>query len=301
MRGRDQPNYAMKLPARLRPDAAVLLAPSLRAGDVEGLASADWRRVAAPGELVDLARWRDAYGAVRLSAEAGAPAASWCCALDPVRLAADMRDVRLSAWPLDTLDDEAAERLLAAAAAFIAEDSDPRLRRLALVAPSPARWYLVGEEVDALHFDADPADALVGRALRGHKPVGADGPLLQRLTTELQMLFHAEGGAASGVWPHGAGVRPDASALALPPLASDDPFWRGCWRLAAPGVPVDDLPAGAAPPPGSATAPLPADAPAALAAASRDTRLKRLHVVTHDATLSFTRGGWRSLFARWRP
>ena len=72
MRGRERRKYAMKLPARLRSDAMVLIAPSLRVDDVGALSAEGWRAVAAPGDDVDLTPWRDAYAATRLSAETGA-------------------------------------------------------------------------------------------------------------------------------------------------------------------------------------------------------------------------------------
>ncbi|MEM9058797.1 MAG: hypothetical protein AAGD86_15070, partial [Pseudomonadota bacterium] len=166
----------MKLPASLPRQAVAVIAPALRAADLGDLARDGWRAVGNPRALHDLGGARARYSAVRALADG--IERPWVCAIDPVRLTADMRDVRLSAWPLDDLDADTASSLHALVAKLLADDSDPRLRRLELVMAAPARWYLVGESADALAFDVAPADSLLGHALRAHKPSGDDGRLV---------------------------------------------------------------------------------------------------------------------------
>lgn len=294
----DALNYAMKLPATLPRQAAAVVAPALRAADLSDLAREGWRMVRNPRSMADLGAARAGYAAVR--AKADGIASPWVCAIDPVRLTADLRDVRLSAWPLDDLDGDAARSLHASVAELLAGDSDPRLRRLELVMASPARWYLAGAADDALAFDVAPADLLLGRALRAHKPTGDDGPLVQRLTTELQMLCHAQGGAVSGFWLSAPGGLPDLPPQPLPPLASDDPFWRGSWSLLAPEAAVASPPSDAIAAVGRVVAPEPGAATRAIHSLLADTGLRSLTIVAGDDTVTLARGGWRRLFVRRR-
>ena len=294
MRCRDALNYAMKLPASLPRQAVAVVAPALRAADLDGLARDGWRAARNPRAMRDLGAARARYSAVR--AKADGIERPWVCAFDPVRFTADMRDVRLSAWPLNDLDADTAASLHAAVADFLAEDSDARLRRLELVMAAPARWYLVGDRADALSFDVAPADSLLGHALRSHKPSGDDGRLVQRLTTELQMLCHAQGPAVSGFWLSSPGGLPALTPQSLTALVSDDPFWRGCWSLLAPEAVVTRGPADDGVLVDHVVAPDPAAATRIIQIALTDTTLRSLTVVTSDDTVTLARGGWRRLF-----
>lgn len=294
MRCRDALNYAMKLPASLPRQAAAVVAPALRAAELDHWVRDGWRATRNPRVLRDLDDARARYSAVR--AKADGIEAPWVCAIDPVRFTADMRDVRLSAWPLDDLDAGAAATLHACVAELLAGDDDPRLRRLELVMASPSRWYLVGDHDDALVFHVAAADCLLGHALRRHKPAGDDGRLVQRLSTELQMLCHAQGAAVSGFWLSAPGGLPELTPRSLPALASDDPFWRGCWSLLAPEVavaagPVDDIV-----PVGQVVAVDSGAATRMIRNALSRSYLRRLTVVAGDDTVTLSRGGWRGLF-----
>ncbi|MEM6810118.1 MAG: hypothetical protein AAF574_12845 [Pseudomonadota bacterium] len=284
----------MKLPASLPRRAAAVAAPALRAADLDDLARDAWHAARNPHGMRDLGAARAYYSAVR--AKADGIEKPWVCAIDPVRFSADMRDVRLSAWPLDDFDATAADALHASVAELLASDGDPRLRRLELVMASPARWYLVGEHDDALVFHVAPADSLLGHALRSHKPVGDDGRLVQRLTTELQMLCHAQGAAVSGFWLSAPGGLPELKPQSLPALSSDDPFWRGCWSLLAPDAVVANGPLDEVVPVGHVVAADPGSTLRIIHSALSNPELRRLTVIAGDATVTLVRGGWRRLF-----
>lgn len=284
----------MKLPASLPRQAAAVIAPALRAADLEGLARDGWRAARNPRAMRDLGAARARYAAVR--AKVDGISSPWVCAIDPVRFTADMRDVRLSAWPLNDLDVDAAASLHASVTELLADDSDPRLRRLELVMATPARWYLVGEERHALTFDVAPADSLLGHTLRAHKPKGNDGRIVQRLTTELQMLCHAQGDAVSGFWLSTPGGLPELMPQSLPALVSDDPFWRGCWSLVAPEAEVASGPVDDHGLIGHVVTADPGTAPRIIQNALANTDLRNLTVIAGDATVTLARAGWRRLF-----
>ncbi len=98
---------------------------------------------------------------------------------------------------------------------------------------------------------------IVGRDVSASLPEGAQGGMLRRLMTELQMWLHGHPinveremrglPTANALWFWGGGVLPaqvrNGSAAELPALYSDDCFLRGLWTLR--GKQVASLPQGA--------------------------------------------------------
>ncbi len=239
----------MKLPEQLPAGACWLILPNeATMRDAWLPDSTQWRLTGRAGASFALQNFdapEQASAAVRLLGEAMSPLADaeWCAAIDPVTLAADMRDVRIQVWPQHSIDADSAGQLIDGLSELLREDDDARLRRLRIIQATPSRWYLVGRAEDAIEFSVAPAARLLGEPLRHHKPEGPDGRLVQRLSTEIQMHLHqhpvnatreAAGlPAVNAVWLWGGGVLPSQEAGVLPPLISSDPFWRGCWRLIA--------------------------------------------------------------------
>lgn len=251
----------MKLPVELPGDTCWLML-SIDAGVLDAATSVarGWRLSARmPGAMQTMETGlADApLAAIRLLGEAPQrlSTAQWCAAIDPVTLAADMRDVRIQAWPQRSLDAVAAAQLQSAVEALLRDDEDARLRRLRLVSVSPYYWYLVGEAGAALDFSATAPMRLPGEPLRHHRHAGSDGALLRRLATEIQMVLHshpvnaarenAGTSPVNGVWIWGGGMLPTVTQVALPPLLTDDPLWRGYWRLLGREARVKPLAGGA--------------------------------------------------------
>ncbi|MEJ2601775.1 MAG: hypothetical protein P8172_00540 [Gammaproteobacteria bacterium] len=189
-------------------------------------AAADWLGVSLP----------QAPAALRWTADSDREMpTSWLACMDPVTMAADMRELHLL---------DACPGLAPSEADALAETVLPSVRErgLRLHRPGPDRWYLASAE--SLAFQAaSPAVVSAGR-IRGELPTGPDATVVAALSNEIQMLWHehpvnrerAAGGRApvNAVWIWGGGpaavagpapARPDR----LPPLYSRDPLLQGLW------------------------------------------------------------------------
>ncbi len=238
-----------------------------------------------------------------------APAGRWLACMDPVSMAADMRELHL-------LDD--APALAAGEASALRRCILPSLeeRGFSLQVGAPGRWYVAADE-EREFTAAAPAVARAGR-IRDELPAGADGDVFRALGNEIQMLWHdhpvnedrAGRGLApvNSVWFWGGGravtqgATGPAGARRLPPLYAADPLLRGLW------LELGTTPA--APPAGEAAArALAAGAVMALpGAALADPALRgalrrgRVAIVTRDGLTSLPpRRGLRALLSgRWR-
>ncbi len=154
-------------------------------------------------------------------------------AMDPVSLAADLRELHL----LDP-----APVLSVGEADELAASIEPALsaREMALLVADATRWYAVASR--PFRFAAPAPAVAAARGVRDNMPRGDDGRAMRALMNEIQMIWHehpvnrqrAERGLppVNSVWFWGAGsgggeIRP---SLAPPPLVSDDPLLRGLWR-----------------------------------------------------------------------
>jgi hypothetical protein len=197
---------------------------------------ADWRRfvlgalgLRAPGDELPLARTIARAGG--LDDGEG----TWLVAT-PVHLVATLSDVRMD--PAGPLPLEAA---VASALAAAVGDAcgDPGFSLHAVGGVLLARFARPLEV-----RTADPAP-LAGRAIDGRLPAGADGGVLRRRMTELQMLLHerawrAGDVAVNALWLWGAGRGPIEGRAAWPALETDDPFLVALHALDARPAPRDD-------------------------------------------------------------
>lgn len=234
----------MKIPMQLERNAACLATrldePGRAALAAQLPAALNWSDSGFAGQSLDMAAFWQRYAALRWRAETGSQASDWCCLIDPVVLLADMRDVRLREWPLISLDAADADALADALRELLAADSDPRLRRMQLMVVDAHRWYLLADAPDALDVTAAAPALLGGQSLREHKPTGRDAGLVQRLLTEVQMLWYDHPAnaarqvrglpAVNGVWLAAAGGLPEITRVPLPPLISGERFFQGCWQ-----------------------------------------------------------------------
>lgn len=219
-------------------------------------------------------------------------------AMDPVSLAADMRELHL----VDAAPDLAiaeAEQL----AATVRSALSPR--EMELVVAAPGRWYALSRRRWDFSAPAPVVAAAVG--VRASMPRGPDGLALRALMNEIQMVWHEHAvnlaRAARGlppvnsVWIWGAGG-PDEGrrpACDLPPLLGEDPLLRGLWRrLGGELLEVSDD--------GECFAALRRGSVAALRAADlercgveRLARWRRLRVVLADGTV-LDLSPWRRVF-----
>jgi hypothetical protein len=234
-----------------------------------------------------------------------APAGEWLACMDPVSMAADMRELHL-------LDD--APALAAEEASALRRSILPSLteRGLSLQVGAPGRWYVAAAEARAFTAAA-PAVARAGR-IRDELPTGPDAGEFRALGNEVQMLWHdhpvnaerAGRGLApvNSVWFWGGGRVGTGSrdARRLPPLYAADPLLRGLWL---------EFGATPAPPPAGeeAARALAAGAVMALPGAALDDpplrralRRGRVAMVTRDGLVCVPpRRGLRALLAgRWR-
>lgn len=240
----------MFVPSTLDPDTAALCFPQVGEDSLATLQA--HLRDALPALRVcaldaalsdqDLSSLYDAYAAVSLfGSGVNTVPGRWYCAVDPVIMQADLRDVQIRRWPVDDLDETSALAFCSVINPFLADDSDPRLAKWQLATATPSRWFASVDTVHALSFHADPPAALNGLALRHYPVTGEDAGLVKRLTTEIQMLLHEHPqnqartalgqSAINGVWIYGGGELPAALARDLPPIVTDQAFFRGCWQL----------------------------------------------------------------------
>ena len=176
-----------------------------------------------------------------------------CAVAQPVHFATAIDHLRLAPLHDLALEADESEALRCALNLHLAGEG---LR----LEPGPAGAWIVHGARHAC-TSCDPL-AAVGRDVRDHLPEGPEGREVRRLMNECQMLLHehpvnlarARAGRSpiNAVWLWGFGGPAPARALALPPLATDDPWLAGLWRLhgnraellaTAPRVP-DALPAG---------------------------------------------------------
>ncbi|MEO0573930.1 MAG: hypothetical protein AAF004_00615 [Pseudomonadota bacterium] len=247
----------------------------------------------------------------RLLGEASEPdvgQAQWCASLDPVSFVADQRDVRIAAWPVSALSLADSKEIARAVATHLSGDPDVRLSATQLHVSVAQRWYLTGSGDMPDVINALP-EQVVGQPLRDFPTTGGDARLWKRLSTELQMLLHshevngqrADAGLSpvNGVWWHGSSALPLSSQpLTLPPLASTDVFWRGCWRAHKASLQpfVETLPES---PGGIAVAGNAVDTLACVADALRRDTLRAAVISVADTSLTLSKmPRWRRMFSR---
>jgi len=164
----------------------------------------------------------------------GAPQESWLACMDPVSMAADMRELHMLEHAPVLADDEAAA---------LREKILPSLeeRGFSPCVGGAGRWYVASER-EHRFTAASPAVARAGR-IRDELPEGPDASVFRALGNEIQMLWHdhpvnrARAGRGlppvNSVWFWGGGRAPAGPATGgqrLPPLHADDPLLTGLWR-----------------------------------------------------------------------
>jgi hypothetical protein len=294
----DQPALAQLLPG-------VRGAGTGRAPDAAS-AAARWLGIAlpAPPAWLRLEGERHRCDSGSGAADTG-PGGPWLACMDPVSMAADMRELHLLEHAPALADDEAAA---------LREDILPSLqeRGFSLWAGGAGRWYVASEREYAFTA-ASPAVAGTGR-IRDELPGGPDAGLFRALGNEIQMLWHdhpvnrfrAERGLppVNSVWFWGGGraeTGPATGGQRLPPLHADDPLLTGLWHRLGGET--------AAPPAGDAAARvLAAGCVMALSgeilarpAVAKALRGNRVRMVTRDGlSATLPRRGPRALLAAWR-
>ncbi|MEL7310629.1 MAG: hypothetical protein AAFN07_03900 [Pseudomonadota bacterium] len=236
--------YLSYLPERLSQDEVCLVDPSdalhVRLRDDRRLVCRHLDSTAGAQSAGLAALVGHHVGFLSALAALGEPSVGWAAILTPITQAADLRDVRISAMP--RLDSEDADAILSLLNDLLTEDPDERLRRLRVrYAASTGQWFLVGTEQHGPEFLAHCPQRLLGQPLRDHPITGPDAGLLKRWFTEVQMALYASDvnrrralagqPPVNGIWLHGAGPRPLAPDLVLPPLVGDDILLRGVWEF----------------------------------------------------------------------
>jgi hypothetical protein len=163
-----------------------------------------------------------------LLADGGEPGEHWWMQADPAHLKVHRdRLILADATRLGITSDEAAD-LVAALNAQLAPDG------IALIAPTPGRWYarLAGEP----RVLTTPTAEVIGRNVETFMPAGDEGSRWRRIANEAQMLLHAHarnearenGGALTinSVWFWGAG-RVGKPVTPYDDVASNHPLARG--------------------------------------------------------------------------
>ena len=238
-------------------------------------------------------------------ADGTGPGGSWLACMDPVSMAADMRELHLLEHAPVLADDEAAA---------LCEDIRPSLeeRGFSLRAGGSGHWYVASER-EYRFSAASPGVARAGR-IRDELPAGPDAGVFRALGNEIQMLWHdhpvnrARAGRGlppvNSVWFWGGGcveAGPAAGDQRLPPLHAHDPLLTGLWHRLGGET--------AAPPAGDAAArALAAGCVMALSgealarpAVVKALRRGRVRIVTRDGLCAvLPRRGPRALLAAWR-
>ncbi|MEN7343134.1 MAG: hypothetical protein AAAFM81_09320 [Pseudomonadota bacterium] len=165
----------------------------------------------------------------------------WFGLLDPVCLAADMRDVRLQAWPINDLDEDHEKGLMSDIQSLLASDPDARVSQWKLAIASDAHWLVSAPIGAAIDVTTESPSAWIGDALREYQPVGQDAGLVRRLSTEWQMSLHAhvanearaqQGRApVNGLWLYGCGQPISRPNMPLPRLATDWSLLAAWWQF----------------------------------------------------------------------
>jgi len=235
-----------------------------------------------------------------------APARRWLACMDPVSMAADMRELHL-------LDD--APALSEDESAVLRDRIIPSLaeRGFSLHSGAPGRWYVAADQQHEFAAAA-PAVARSGR-IRDELPAGPDAAVFRALGNEIQMLWHdhpvnrrrAGRGSApvNSVWFWGGGAAAAEAGRTggVPPLyaSASDPLLQGLWMRLGGAV--------AAPPAGDAAArALAAGCVLALSgddlgrpALAKALRRGRVDILTRDGFIATApRRGLRTLLSAWR-
>ncbi len=153
---------------------------------------------------------------------------------DPVHLRPD-RDLLLVYAGKDIAPDRAeADALADAFNRHFANDG------LALIAPTPSRWYLRVEHAPQARMN--PLSRVQGGSMAAHLPNGPDAIAWMRLLNEAQMLFHAHPinsrrtslgqPEINGLWTWGGGRLPRVTGALPDALVGDHPLILGLSRLA---------------------------------------------------------------------
>ncbi len=290
----DQPALARALPGMAGADEA-------RAADAAS-AAAEWLGIPlpAPPAWLRLDGERHPGGRDPVSGRRG----RWLACMDPVSMAADMRELHMLEHAPALDEDEAAA---------LREDFLPSLeeRGFSLRVGGAGHWY-VSSEREYAFTAAAPAVARSGR-IRDELPAGPDGGVFRALGNEIQMLWHdhpvnrkrARRGLppVNSVWFWGGGgaAAGPVGEQRLPPLYADEPLLTGLWHSLGGET--------AAPPAGNAAAEvLAAGCAMALSGACvgqpeviKVLRRGRVRIVTRDGlAAALPRRGPAGLLALWR-
>jgi hypothetical protein len=221
--------------------------------------------------------------AVTRRADGGAEDGRWWLRADPVHLRASMGDLSLLDGAHLVIGSDEAETL---ATEINTELDDPDFRLEAL---APARWYLGRDRAPRLQ--TLPPWELGGEAIGEHLPRGEDAPWWRARANEVQMILHASpvnrARAARGepainsLWLWGGGVTPQVPAGSWQSVCCDEILVVGLADLA-----------------GAASAALPVDAAAWLAAAASPGNHLLVWTAAYEAARRFDVDAWRSFVAR---
>ncbi len=152
--------------------------------------------------------------------------------VDPVHLAADLRDAVLIPPAELALDAADAASLSKGLGAWLAEDG------FDLYVPHPRRWYL-HSATHALPEGLGNPQAAAGQPVGGRYPDGVGDQAWRRRLTEIQMVLHAHPAnhareaaglrTVNAVWPWGGGelVEQPGREPCEMEVYSADPLWRG--------------------------------------------------------------------------
>jgi len=223
----DQPALARLLPGLRAAGAG-------RAPDAAS-AAAHWLGIGLPAPPAWLRLYGESNRCGPGSADTGSgPTGRWLACMDPVSMAADMRELHMLEHAPVLTDDEAAA---------LRADILPSLeeRGFSLCAGGAGRWYIFSEREYAVTASS-PAVARAGR-IRDELPEGPDAGVFRALGNEIQMLWHdhpVNGARAArglppvnSVWFWGCGraaAGPAGGGQRLPPLHADNPLLTGLWH-----------------------------------------------------------------------
>ncbi len=268
-------------------------------------AAARWLGITLPAPPACLRREGERNRSPGPDGASAGPGGGWLACMDPVSMAADMRELHLLEHAPVLADDEATA---------LREDILPSLgeRGFSLCAGSAGRWYVASQR-EYEFTAASPAVARAGR-IRDELPGGPDAGVFRALGNEIQMLWHdhpvnrARAGRGlppvNSVWFWGGGrvaAAPAAGGQRLPALHADDPLLTGLWHRLGGET--------GAPPAGDAAAPvLAAGCVMAMSgetlarpAVAKALRRGRVRIVTRDGlAATLPRRGPRALLAAWR-